>query len=95
MFLDLDKGKVFKGDGTYGSAGRAMVTNLRFICDALLKRKLRNKFFKQIAEDKVREVSAFMAITSVAALPIFLRPFSATWWSIIGTVPNERVTTGF
>ena len=95
LFLDLDNGKVFKGDGSYGSAGRELVTNLRFICDALLKKKLRNKFYKQISENKIKEVSTFMAITAVDALPIFLRPFSATWWSIIGTISVNRLPSTF
>jgi len=79
LFLDLDKGKVFKGDGSYGSPGREMVTALRFICDALLRKKLKNKFFQQAVKG-LPEVSEFMTVTAINVLPFFLRPFTLSWW---------------
>lgn len=96
MFHNLRNGKVYKGDGSYGSPGREMVTNLRFICDGILRKKLRNKYYKQAAKGKApSEVVDFMAVVAVDVLPFFLRPFSISWWKIIGTVSIERITTGF
>jgi len=82
LFMDLKGGKMFEGDGSYGSPGRALVTNLRFICDGLLRGKLTNVFYQQIAEGKIKEVSEFAMIAAVDVWPFFLKPFLSSWWKI-------------
>jgi len=43
VFLELKAGKVFEGDGTYGSPGRQFVTYIRHTCDTLNRRRLEDE----------------------------------------------------
>ena len=43
VFLELQDGKEFKGDGTYGSPGRELITYLRHMCDSLNRRRLEDE----------------------------------------------------
>jgi len=40
IFFRLDAGLVYKGDGSYGSKGRELVTSIRMLCDEYTRTKL-------------------------------------------------------
>jgi len=83
LFLDLKRGRVFEGDGSHGSAGRELVKTLRFICDAHLNYKLKNKFYKHTAEKGMKLVSTFVAKESIRALPWFIKPVVFRWYGVL------------
>lgn len=44
VFKEIKDGKEFRGDGTYGSPGREMITYIRVRCDQLLHKKQEQEF---------------------------------------------------
>ncbi len=79
-FIELKGGKVFKGDGSYGSAGREFVRSIMFLCSELTKGEMKNSFYKTIAEAKIEETGMLIDKKIAKAFPWFLKPFSTIWW---------------
>ena len=44
VFTEMFNGRVFKGDGSFGSKGRELITSIRITCDRLLQNKMQDKF---------------------------------------------------
>jgi len=79
-FIDLKEGRVFKGDGSYGSAGNELVRTILLLCNKLSQGKLKDVFYRKVAESKMKETSLLISREVVSALPWFIKPFSAKWW---------------
>ena len=79
-FIELKNGKVFKGDTSYGSAGNELARSVLMLCNELSKGKLKDKFYKTIAEAKIEETGLLIDKRIASAFPWFLKPFSAVWW---------------
>ena len=79
-FIELKKGKVFKGDGSYVSAGNELVRSILMLCSELSQGEIKNTFYKTIAEAKIEETGLLIDKKIGKALPWFLKPFSAIWW---------------
>ena len=79
-FIDLKNGKVFKGDGSYGSAGNDLVRSILMLCGELSKGDMKNAFYKTIAEAKIEETGLLIDKKIGKAFPWFLKPFSSIWW---------------
>ncbi len=79
-FIEIKNGKVFKGDDSYGSAGNEMVRSILMLCNELSKGKLKDKFYKTIAEAKIEETGLLIEKKIATAFPWFLKPVSAVWW---------------
>ena len=58
--LELKNGKVFRGNGNYGSKGVELVTYIRVLCDKINQEKLDAEIFKQIAQANLTEVSEYI-----------------------------------
>ena len=83
-FIELKNGRVFKGDGSYGSAGNELVRSILMLCGELGKGDLKNAFYKTIAEAKIKETGLLIDKKIGKALPWFIKPFSAVWWRTRG-----------
>jgi len=79
-FIELKNGKVFKGDGSYGSAGNELVRSILMLCSEIAQGNIKNDFYKTIAEAKIEETSLLIDKRIGKALPWFLKLFSAVWW---------------
>lgn len=80
-FMEMKEGKVFKGDGTYGSPGREMVSRIRLLCDAINQRNLQSQLFQQMAQANLVAVSEFIAKEiQLNAIPMPLRLFAPSRW---------------
>ncbi len=83
-FIELKNGKVFKGDGSYGSAGSELVRSILFLCSEIAQGDTKNAFYKTIAEAKIEETGLLIEKKIGKAFPWFLKPFSAVWWRTKG-----------
>ena len=79
-FIELKNGKVFKGDGSYGSAGNEFVRSILMLCSELAQGDTKNAFYKAIAEAKIEETTLLMDKQIGRAFPWFLKLFSSVWW---------------
>ena len=61
IFLEMYNGRVFKGDGTYGSAGRELVTTVRQTCDQFNNAMQELKNSKEIMEEIMYSVADWTA----------------------------------
>ena len=82
--IELKNGKVFKGDGSYGSAGRELARSILFLCSEIAQGDIKNAFYKTIAEAKIEETSLLIDKRIGKALPWFIKPFSFVWWRTKG-----------
>jgi len=83
-FIELKNGKVFKGDGSFGSAGRELVRSILMLCSEIAQGDLKGAFYKTIAEAKIEETGLLIDKKIGKALPWFLKPFTAVWWRTKG-----------
>lgn len=60
VFMKMNEGLVFSGDGTYGSSGAQLVTSIRIACDKLVHAKLKGALYEQIARGRMDEMKAFI-----------------------------------
>ena len=79
-FIELKNGKVFKGDGSFGSPGKELVRSIMMLCHELSKGEMKNAFYKQIAEAKIKETGLLLDKRIAKNYPWFLKIFSAVWW---------------
>jgi len=79
-FIELKNGKVFKGDSSFGSAGRELVRSILMLCGEIAQGDLKGAFYKTIAEAKIEETGLLIDKKISKAFPWFLKPFSAVWW---------------
>lgn len=79
-FVELKNGKVFEGNGSYGSAGDELVRSILMLCNELGKGKIKDKFYKMVAEAKIEETGLLIDRRIASAFPWFLKPFSGVWW---------------
>ncbi len=76
VFMQLKNGKVFPGDGTYGSRGRELVTAIRIACDRLARKKLQADLYGQIAQGRMEEMKTFISNQMLVTIsPLFLTPW--------------------
>jgi len=61
IFIRMNnEGLKFEGDGTYGSPGAQLVTNIRVACDKLVHAKLKGALYEQIARGRMDEMKTFI-----------------------------------
>jgi len=60
IFIWLDNDNEFKGDGSYGSKGKELVTSIRMKCDELLQFKLEAETYKIFVEMYGKEISKIL-----------------------------------
>jgi len=82
VFIDLHNGKVFKGDGSFGSAGDELDRTIATVCNGLVQHRLKDRMYQELAEEKVAEVCDYFAAESARALPWFIKMFSYRYWQI-------------
>lgn len=76
VFFELKNGRVFHGDGSYGSMGRELVTYIRIVCDRLLHGQLEDQVYKKIAESRMKELEDFIK----SEIKYLTRPFWKRWF---------------
>lgn len=64
IFLQLYNGRQYKGDGSYGSKGRELVTAIRMECDRLNQNKISQDMYQWMGEN------VFQYIARQAALEV-------------------------
>jgi len=61
IFIRMNnEGLKFEGDGSYGSSGAQLVTNIRIACDKLLHKNLKGALYEQIARGRMDEMKTFI-----------------------------------
>jgi hypothetical protein len=61
VLLELHAGKVYNGDGSYGSKGRELVTHLRMTCDEFNTVLQKRKMYEWMAENVFKAVAQWAA----------------------------------
>ena len=72
VFNWLDSGGEFKGDGSYGSKGKELVTSIRMYCDDLMRKKLKAATYEAFIQEYAKDLKRYI-------LPTWKRSF-LTWW---------------
>lgn len=72
VFFQMDVGLVFKGDGSYGSKGRELVTAIRMKCDEYAHEKL-------VGVGNAILIEQFGAQLKAMIIPPKRKPFQS-WW---------------
>ena len=77
VFMFLYAGNSFKGDGTYGSPGRELVTTIRIECDRLTQLALETKAYATMHQNTFYELARWVAReTRRRRRPWFIRMFT-------------------
>ena len=72
VFFWLNTGNSFKGNGTYGSEGKELVTSIKLKCDEFLKYEIERETYKAFIEMYAEDLR-------VAIIPLWKRRF-INWW---------------
>jgi len=72
VFNYLNSGGEFKGDGSYGSKGKELVTAIRMKCDDLLRNRLESEAWRSFLELYGKDLKYHMT-------PSYKRTFSELW----------------
>lgn len=80
VFWGLYSGKKFVVDGSYGSAGRELVTNIRMVCDAINRERLASKLYKKVAESRFEDIKIMVMRAGFNMLPWFVKMWSVKYW---------------
>mgnify|MGYP001462336294 CR=1 FL=1 len=80
VFKEMFDGKNFKGDGSYGSPGRELMTYVRMKCDEINQRKLRSKVFETIAGARMQALEELAFQTVRQQLPWFICAVAPNTW---------------
>jgi len=86
VFNWLNAGNKFKGDGTYGSRGRELVTAIRMKCDDLLQSRLEAETYKAFIEFYAEDVFKLVdkkldeRILDLGGIELQRRRF-VNWWA--------------
>lgn len=73
VFNYLNSGGEFKGDGSYGSKGKELVTSIRIKCDDLLKERLEGENAKAFLEYYGKDLRYYI-------IPSWKRKFFHWWY---------------
>lgn len=79
-FKELFDGKSFKGDGSYGSPGRELVSYIRIKCDEINQNKLRSEVFESIAGARMEALHELIYRINRDNLPWGIRLVSPKTW---------------
>lgn len=80
VFNELFTGKVFMGDGSYGSKGRELVTYIRMKCDEIAQNKLKLQVFENIAGARMEVLEELSWEMVRNAVPTIARPLMPGTW---------------
>jgi len=80
VFKEMFEGRSFKGDGSYGSPGREMVTYIRLKCDEINQNKLRSEVFETIAGARMEALHELVYRINRDNLPWFIRMVAPKTW---------------
>jgi len=80
VFKGLFDGHEYKGDGTYGSKGRELVTAIRLKCDEINQQRLRSQTFETIAGARLSILEELIWDTSRRMMPKIFIPIAPASW---------------
>lgn len=60
IFMWLDAGNKFEGDGKYGSKGKELVTSIRMQCDHLMREKLEAITYKMFVQQYAKDLKHYL-----------------------------------
>lgn len=92
IFTEMFKGREFKGDGSYGSKGRELVTAIRMTCDKLLQNKMQDQVFASIAGGRMAMINEFInREVTLKTYPRLKKIFGRKKWKALQAEYQEMV----
>jgi len=81
IFLWLDAGNEFKGDKSYGSKGRELVTSIRMKCDELAQLKLESLTYQIFIEQFGIGLARYLNATIPQRIAMWFRREFTMYWN--------------